>query len=97
MLTTDQEIHEQLEMKAGTTLIDGCSITGYEERRIVLPVHNDMGEIVNLKPDEDSYQAWIIVKLPNGVQIRAQVSRKDFEEEVFLLIRPNGPGIWEAR
>lgn len=64
------------------------SLLDYEEKRDIEAIRHPSipDRIAELRPVEGSERVWLNLGLPNGQEIRVEVSYKDFEEKLVPLM-----------
>lgn len=58
------------------------------ETRDIHRVTDHHGNTLDLIPDETSHRYWMKVKLPDGVEVQAEISAADYENHVAPALGP---------
>ena len=71
-------------------------VVGYEESRSLEKEYAPDGTILNMKPVEGSDRAFLVLELPDGTQVKAEVRHEDYTKHVLPVFeatsRQHRPG-----
>ena len=70
-------------------LIEGCAIVNVEESREIAVTKDALGNYIDSTPVGGSERAFLDLKLPGDVVVRAEVSAKDFDAHVTPTLQEN--------